>query len=192
MLWRELQLLLLRRTFPAPGLSFHPAHGSLCCLCLGIPETCQTYSSMWGLFRWDLMKGRILLILKAAIVCDTDECDVTLKYELTTSWENQSRKNLALKPHAVHGLYFAASCKWSLSSRDDALGDGAQWHLQSWAWRPMDPRSPRRGVPGPCAHLPTGSDSGTSWSPPDASTEQTSPAGLAAWDSQGQPWAVDF
>lgn len=57
------------------------------------------------------MRGRILLILRAAIVCDTDECDVTLKYELIISWEHQSRKNMALKIHAVHSLYFAASCK---------------------------------------------------------------------------------
>lgn len=71
------------------------------------------------------MERRILLILKAVIVCDTDECDVTLKYELTISCEHQSRKDLALKIHAVHSLCFAASCNRSLSSRDDAPGDRA-------------------------------------------------------------------
>lgn len=65
------------------------------------------------------------MILKAAIVCDTDECDVTLKYELSISWEHQSREDLALKIHAVHRLCFAASCKCSLSSLGDALGDRA-------------------------------------------------------------------
>lgn len=57
------------------------------------------------------MKGGILLILEAVIVCDTDECDVTLKHELTISWEHQSRKDLALTIHAVPSLCFAASCK---------------------------------------------------------------------------------
>lgn len=76
------------------------------------------------------MKGKILLIFKAGIVCDTDECDVTLKYELSISWEHQSRKDLALKMHGVHNLYFACSCKCSPSSCDNAPGDRARWHLQ--------------------------------------------------------------
>lgn len=80
------------------------------CLCLGIPESCQTHSLHVGIPQVRLNGEKDFVILKAAIVRDTDECDVTLKYELTISCEHQSRKDLALKIHAVHSLCFAASC----------------------------------------------------------------------------------
>ena len=55
-----------------------------------------------------LNEGKCLVVFKAVIVCDTDECDVTLKHELTHQLGASVKKSQAFKTHADQWSIFCS------------------------------------------------------------------------------------